>query len=236
MTSYESSCAILLFTRSAAEEARKKPLLSEGSHKKNTQIAKALIEQSRSTAISTGMPVLLWDSQKQRGNTFGQRLANAVEDTWALGYEKVIVIGNDSPGLSTELLLRARLLVESKKLVLGPSLDGGSYLLGLHQEGYDRSSFEQLAWESTALQQSLIHYAQYQEQEIHWLEHLLDIDHAGHLIQLLRTPSFSPFLSLIRSIVASSWEHYSEPPHGRKQMATYSGSLSRRGPPYGLAA
>ncbi len=42
----------------------------------------------------------------------------------------VIILGGDCPGITTDLLLKAGTLLASTDVVLGPSLDGGYYLLG----------------------------------------------------------------------------------------------------------
>jgi rSAM/selenodomain-associated transferase 1 len=69
----------------------------------------------------------------QRGELFGDRLIHALEDLLALGYGAVCLIDSDSPTLPAESL---RLAVDAlarpgDRLVLGPSEDGGYYLIGL---------------------------------------------------------------------------------------------------------
>jgi uncharacterized protein len=69
----------------------------------------------------------------QHGDDLGERLEAAFEETSSAGYSPVVVIGTDSPSLPTELLRRAfRELSVSGSSVLGPSADGGYYLLGLN--------------------------------------------------------------------------------------------------------
>ena len=67
----------------------------------------------------------------QRGNDFGDRLANAHVDAAAIGGQPVLQIGMDTPQVTAELLLHcARRLVESP-VVLGVARDGGWWVLGV---------------------------------------------------------------------------------------------------------
>jgi hypothetical protein len=68
----------------------------------------------------------------QRGNNFGDRLANAHGDAAAVGGQPVLQIGMDTPQVSAELLYDCgRRLVEAPA-VLGLALDGGWWALGVH--------------------------------------------------------------------------------------------------------
>src|SRR6266852_4155153 len=82
----------------------------------------------------------------QRGETLGQRLINAAAELLNDGFESVCLINSDSPTLPGEILKTAASLLakDGDRVVLGPSEDGGYYLIGLkhpHQE-----LFERIAW------------------------------------------------------------------------------------------
>ena len=67
----------------------------------------------------------------QRGNDFGDRLANAHADAAAVGGQPVLQIGMDTPQVTAELLVDCgRRLVESPA-VLGLAHDGGWWALGV---------------------------------------------------------------------------------------------------------
>lgn len=61
----------------------------------------------------------------------GSRLENALRRALAGGKPAAIVIGTDSPDLPAELLDAARAALKDADAVLGPSADGGFYLIGL---------------------------------------------------------------------------------------------------------
>lgn len=69
----------------------------------------------------------------QTGDDLGARMARAVADAFASGYRLVLVIGTDLPTLPAPTFREAVKLLATHDLVLGPSLDGGYYLIGLRK-------------------------------------------------------------------------------------------------------
>lgn len=69
--------------------------------------------------------------RQQSGLDLGARMLLAFSELFDHGYKRVLIIGSDCYQLSTEILAEAISLLESHSAVLGPTLDGGYYLLGL---------------------------------------------------------------------------------------------------------
>ncbi len=70
---------------------------------------------------------------RQRGAGLGERMAAAFVETFAAGYERVVIIGTDHPTLPTAFIEQAfAALAGPQALCLGPSDDGGYYLLGMN--------------------------------------------------------------------------------------------------------
>lgn len=67
----------------------------------------------------------------QEGKDLGERLIHAIQRTLANRSGPVVVIGSDLPALSPVLLETAFEHLKNKHVVLGPSSDGGYYLIGL---------------------------------------------------------------------------------------------------------
>ena len=69
----------------------------------------------------------------QRGAGLGDRERGIFEDLFREGFSPVVVIGSDLPGLPPERMgeALARLAAEPDAVVLGPTADGGYYLIGL---------------------------------------------------------------------------------------------------------
>lgn len=70
---------------------------------------------------------------RQRGRGLGERMLRAFVETFAAGYEQVVIVGTDSPTLPVAFYTAAfDALEEPMTGVLGPSDDGGFVLLGLN--------------------------------------------------------------------------------------------------------
>src|SRR5438067_4639957 len=80
----------------------------------------------------------------QRGDKFGERLYFAVEDLFRCGFASVCLIDSDSPTVPAAIFEQAVQVLEApgNRLVLGPSDDGGYYLIGLKKP--DRRLFEHI--------------------------------------------------------------------------------------------
>jgi glycosyltransferase A (GT-A) superfamily protein (DUF2064 family) len=71
----------------------------------------------------------------QRGIGFEARILGALDDGRGLGYRRLLIVGIDTPSMSPSDLRRA---CEAPHPVLGPSTDGGFYLLGLNEDQLER--------------------------------------------------------------------------------------------------
>lgn len=85
----------------------------------------------------------------QRGADLGERLLHAAEDLLEAGFDGVCLINSDSPTLPVSLLAQSvsALRCDGDRLVLGPAIDGGYYLIGLKRA--HARLFRGIAW-STA--------------------------------------------------------------------------------------
>src|SRR5512132_3197217 len=82
----------------------------------------------------------------QRGDEFGERLFFAVEDLFNCGFDSLCLIDSDSPTVPAENFEQAVELLGASEdcVVLGPSDDGGYYLIGVKKP--HRHLFEQIDW------------------------------------------------------------------------------------------
>ncbi len=75
-----------------------------------------------------------FDLIRQAGDDLGARLDNALTQYLRDGYERVAIMNSDGPTLPVENLIAAfDALTDHTDVVLGPSDDGGYYLIGLKQ-------------------------------------------------------------------------------------------------------
>ena len=147
----ESHTAILFFSHRPAQEWRNKRYVLKD-YAKSRQAAHVLYRHAQQAAESSGLPVLRMTGERQRGDSFGERLANAFADAFAQGYTHVIAVGSDCPRLHEVDWEGVTHRLEGGKPVLGPTPGrDGAYLIGLSQGQFDRQAFAALPWQSPAL-------------------------------------------------------------------------------------
>lgn len=67
----------------------------------------------------------------QEGEDLGERMANAIDFVLSKGYEKVVLIGSDIPAIGPSDIYEAFSLLDNHDICLGPTHDGGYYLIGM---------------------------------------------------------------------------------------------------------
>ena len=78
----------------------------------------------------------------QQGKDLGEKMRQAFVDRFSDGYKQVVIIGSDSPSLPVSYINQA--LNSDKDLMLGPSTDGGYYLIAM--TGKVSEVFDGIAW------------------------------------------------------------------------------------------
>lgn len=195
----------MIFTRTGEEEARAKSFVPQLGRHKNKHIADQLIWHAIVTAQRTRLPIHTIYSHEQRGNSFGVRLANAIEDVFSLGYDRVITMGNDCPSLTSELILDVRDKLYQSELVLGPTPDGGTYLIGIGKSAYNRSHFIKMRWQTTSLLQDFEEYAK--AYSVEFLENASDINTAKDFVDFIKLLDTSCLLyqQLVHVLIAPQY-------------------------------
>jgi len=69
----------------------------------------------------------------QRGDSLGERLENLLTDTLSSGSLRAVVMDSDSPTLPVAYISQAFEQLIDSDVVLGPTRDGGYYLIGVNQ-------------------------------------------------------------------------------------------------------
>lgn len=185
LNTIRSATAVLLFTRSASGEAAHKCFVEHGAGGANAAVAAQLIEQATEAAQQTGVDFLCVESSQQVGRSFGERLTAAVAYGFALGYEQLVVIGNDCPALGAKQLRQAVHALETADAVLGPAADGGVYLLGVNRNSFDAASWARLPWQTGRLGKALAGCLLRNGATVYTLGQLADIDTAQDLARVL---------------------------------------------------
>ena len=69
----------------------------------------------------------------QEGADLGQKMYNAIARVLAMGYEGVVLTGADLPLLEPRHLLGGFAVLQNADIAIGPTSDGGYYLIGMKQ-------------------------------------------------------------------------------------------------------
>ena len=85
-----------------------------------------------------------WELTPQADGNLGQRMSAFFHAALASGSQRVVLIGSDSPTLPVLHVREAFSQLESHDVVLGPSDDGGYYLIGA--AGQVPAVFDQITW------------------------------------------------------------------------------------------
>ena len=80
----------------------------------------------------------------QKGKNLGERMKNAFKQSFAEGAKRVVIIGTDSPTLPTSYIQKAFDVLKKIPVVIGPTFDGGYYLVGLSKQNDD--IFDGIEW------------------------------------------------------------------------------------------
>ncbi|MCH8029638.1 MAG: TIGR04282 family arsenosugar biosynthesis glycosyltransferase [Candidatus Dadabacteria bacterium] len=118
----------------------------------------------------------------QTGADLGERMKNAFEKTFALGFKNNIIIGTDCPGITTGLLGSAFESLSAHDAVIGPANDGGYYLLGLRRA--QPELLTGLDWSTNRVFEQTVEKMRKSGLTWHELETLPDIDTHEDLLKL----------------------------------------------------
>ena len=121
----------------------------------------------------------------QRGADLGERLQGATEDLLAAGFAGVCLINSDSPTLPAALFERTvtALRAPGDRLVLGPAIDGGYYLIGLKHP--HQPLFDGIAWSTNQVLTQTLARAAALRLPVAVLPTWYDVDDVGTLQLLL---------------------------------------------------
>ncbi|HUT00213.1 MAG TPA: TIGR04282 family arsenosugar biosynthesis glycosyltransferase [Candidatus Thermoplasmatota archaeon] len=82
----------------------------------------------------------------QKGTDLGEQMKNCFSDAFTKGFRKVVLMGSDSPDLPEAFLQSAFAELQTHDVVLGPSSDGGYYLIGFRNTTFTPNILEEIHW------------------------------------------------------------------------------------------
>jgi len=116
----------------------------------------------------------VYRKENQVGADLGARMHHAFDTLFQRSYEQVLIIGTDCFELTPEILENAFTILRKHEVVIGPSVDGGYYLLGMRQ--LYPFLFEEKAWSTNTVYNSTIQQLEMHQISYDTLPILNDID------------------------------------------------------------
>ncbi len=120
-----------------------------------------------------------YQKAQQPDGDLGERMLRAFEESFAQGYGRVCIIGSDCYELSTAVIKQSFEALTTYDLVIGPSTDGGYYLLGMRQ--LYPELFQGKHWSTASVGKDTIEDAE--RRQLRWfaLPTLSDVDEENDL-------------------------------------------------------
>ena len=117
-----------------------------------------------------------FDLIPQHGDGFGERLTNATDDLLHVGFHSCCLISSDSPTATVGAFREAvrQLQDADDRIVVGPSDDGGYYLIGMKK--LYRHLFQDIDWSTNRVFAQTVERANEIGLEVHVLPKCFDVD------------------------------------------------------------
>lgn len=129
----------------------------------------------------------------QTGNNLGERLKNCFIKGFDLGYNKLTVIGSDSPDLPLNIILESFKNLNNNDSVIGPCRDGGYYLIGFNENSFLPEVFDKIPWSTSEVFKKSINILNKSNYRVHILPRWYDIDTTDDLLYLYNKNQNSNF-------------------------------------------
>jgi rSAM/selenodomain-associated transferase 1 len=193
-TKPQKKFGILFFVKYPIEGKVKSRLTKDLSLQLTTTLYRCFVTDLFSMLTKTSIPLLIcyepsdykihfqqWLGKNytylpQIGMTLGERLNNAFAQGFSQGYTHLLVIGSDSPDLTHTIIHTAFKQLDSFDTVIGPSSDGGYYLLALHHNTYSPKYFQEIQWSSPSVFIETLQRIKNEQHTIFTLPEWYDID------------------------------------------------------------
>lgn len=117
------------------------------------------------------------------------------------GEEKVVLIASDSPHLPVEVVTRAFDELDRRDLVLGPTFDGGYYLIGMRRQAIRQDVLHGIPMSTDDVLDHVSTRAVHAGLSVGWTEATFDVDEAEDLELLRQVASLGSDLPATRAVL-----------------------------------
>lgn len=181
---------LIIFVKNLEKGRVKTRLAKTLGDEKAMQVYKKLLNHTFSVISSVNVDKQVWYSRfiperdrwktgqfakkLQQGNDLGERMQTAFRNAFNEGYQKTVIIGSDCAELTAELISDSYQHLDDHDLVIGPSKDGGYYLLGMNK--FYGQLFDGIPWSTSEVLPLTLQIAEEMDLDIYKLKKLNDVD------------------------------------------------------------
>jgi hypothetical protein len=122
----------------------------------------------------------------QTGEDLGERMKLAFLRCFSEGARSVVLIGSDIPDLPARMVDEAFLALDRNEAVIGPSVDGGYYLLGFTKDTFIGDVFIGLPWGAETIFHETMKILRRAGTPVHVLPVWRDIDKPEDIAALIK--------------------------------------------------
>lgn len=122
---------------------------------------------------------------RQTGKDLGEKMHNAFKFANKNNMQKTVIIGSDSPDLPSQYIKDAFARLNKKDVVIGPSSDGGYYLIGLNKPCL--GLFKNIKWSKADVLEKSIEKSRKLNMKLSVLKTWYDVDEPETLRKLKST-------------------------------------------------
>jgi len=140
----------------------------------------------------------------QRGADLGARMSQAFADLFGMGIPSVLLMGSDIPHLPMESIREGFEALETRDAVIGPSVDGGYYLIGFKAESFQPAVFQGIPWSTGAVLTATHEILNRLGLRLHLLKRLRDVDDLEDLRSLDAHPDLLSVAPRTHTFLAAS--------------------------------
>ncbi|MCU0599664.1 MAG: TIGR04282 family arsenosugar biosynthesis glycosyltransferase [Desulfobacterales bacterium] len=120
----------------------------------------------------------------QSGQDLGEKMANAFCEVFAEKHNRAVLIGSDIPDLPEKLITKAMTELGNHDAVIGPSHDGGYYLIGFRSDTFTADIFKDISWSTDAVCSETTRKLYEKKLSVHLLPIWRDVDTYADLMDL----------------------------------------------------
>lgn len=216
--SKNSSCIILFIKAPIAGQVKTRLAESIG-HDQAVKIYRCFIKDIIRTAAQTLFQIKLFyhppgseqllndwlgnkfDYYVQIGSDLGEKMTNAFQAVFEERIAQAVLIGSDIPDLPKQLIDEAFLKLKTQDAVIGPSNDGGFYLIGFRSDSFSADVFKDIKWSRDTVYVNITNKLDELGLGYHILPQWRDIDTHADLMELANS------LSHLKSSASETLRH-----------------------------